>query len=127
MSEKKFTLSNPKDLLVNPYAKPAFGTTNLGLISFNPDDKIGLKTTNPVFELKTSTGNNFNFPKSQAMKDFDTMQKIRSRTSTPSDEEVKSDNSWWSKRSKTQKIGIVTGSIIATVAIIFFVHKAIKK
>jgi hypothetical protein len=33
---------------------------------------------------------------------------------------------WWSKRSKGQKIGIIAGSVVATVGIIILIRKAIK-
>jgi hypothetical protein len=119
-------LSSSKDLLENPFAKNAFGKTNTGLVTFKPNDNIGIKTNNPVLALPAPK---LKFEKSQSLKDFESKQKLDAKIAS---DKAKIENplkktNWWSSRPKNQKIVIIAGSVVATIAIIYFVRKAIKK
>ena len=114
-------LSSSKDLLENPFAKNAFGTTNTGLVTFKPNDNIGIKTNNPVLALPAPK---LKFEKSQSLKDFEGMQNLKNQISVDTKEAKKI--SWWSKRTNPQKIGILAGSLIATVGVVFLIRKAMK-
>lgn len=114
------------DLLANPFTKNSWQNQYSlpTATTLKTNEGLNIKTTKPILELNPTTGKKITFEKGQALKDFESKQKLDARIATDKAEEKKS---WWSARSKTQKIGIVAGSLIATVAIVYFVRKATRK
>jgi len=114
-------------LLPNPYAQNSW-QNNLGLKAptLKVDGGVNIQTTKPILELNPTTGKKITFEKSQALKDFESKQKLDAKIATDKANSQEEKTSWWSKRSKNQKIGIIAGSVIATVAVIYFVRKSMK-
>ena len=114
------------DLLANPFTKNSW-QNQYGLptpSTLKTNEGLNIKTTKPILELNPTTGKKITFEKSQALKDFQSKQKLDTRMATDKANKAEEKKSWWSARSKTQKIGIVAGSLIATVAIVYFIRKA---
>ena len=114
------------DLLANPFTKNSWQNQySLPTPStLKTNEGLNIKTTKPILELNPTTGKKITFEKSQALKDFQSKQKLDTKIATDKANKAEEKKSWWSARSKTQKIGIVAGSVIATVAIVYFVRKA---
>lgn len=114
------------DLLANPFTKNSW-QNQYSLptpTTLKTNEGLNIKTTKPILELNPTTGKKITFEKSQALKDFQSKQKLDTRMAIDKADKAEEKKSWWSTRSKTQKIGIVAGSVIATVAIVYFVRKA---
>ena len=114
------------DLLANPFTKNSW-QNQYSLptpTTLKTNEGLNIKTTKPILELNPTTGKKITFEKSQALKDFQSKQKLDTKIATDKANKAEEKKSWWSARSKTQKIGIVAGSVIATVAIVYFIRKA---
>jgi hypothetical protein len=108
--------TNTNTLMGNPYKGNPFGTATV----FG-----GVKPTSPIYSLPTPK---FKTVKTQFQKDLEfkeTLKKIEKEEAER--KRLEEESSWWSKRSKPQKISIVIGGVVTTVAIIFLIIKVAKK
>tara|TARA_R110000868_G_scaffold120986_1_gene321010 strand:- start:3690 stop:4055 length:366 start_codon:yes stop_codon:yes gene_type:complete len=115
--------TNTNTLMGNPYIGNSFGTANV----FG-----GVKPPSSIYSLPTPK---FKPVKTQFQKDLEfkeTLKKIEKEEAERKRLEaerkrLEEESSWWSKRSKPQKISIVIGGVVTTVAIIFLIIKVAKK
>jgi hypothetical protein len=130
--------------LDNPYLGNPYGKTNTSLLDpskpmFSTRPSVAVFgnteviTTNPII----TTNNPLSLPtkdfskreKSQAQKDFESYLKLQAniKKDTTTDNSISEKPSWYSKKSKTQKLIFWSGVGVATLIVGYLIYKAVKK
>ena len=117
-------MPSPNSLLNNPFAKDSWQSTyGLKPPSVKVDDSINIQTTKPILELNPTTGKKITFEKNQALKDFESRQKLNAKIVSDKANMQQEKTNWWSKQAKTTKGLIIVGSLAVVGTIVYLVIK----